>query len=189
MGFFYGFLPHQAGNNMPTLILQLCKTMGWYLACVAAGAFLAWHFTAGHYQAELLRIESETQIELQKALVAKADMEARYNAQVSELYSELHADTNKVNADYSAAVANFSDVLNSHWLQSHNASSSENVSTTSGITKGDNGKVSAPCKCDGYDRAKLQRLFEQQMIVARDCDINQNHFKRVVSLYESIRNQ
>ncbi|HAR79231.1 MAG TPA: hypothetical protein DCR21_00215 [Succinivibrionaceae bacterium] len=174
---------------MPTLILQLCKTMGWYLACVAAGAFLAWHFTAGHYQAELLRIESETQIELQKALVAKADMEARYNAQVSELYSELHADTNKVNADYSAAVANFSDVLNSHWLQSHNASSSENVSTTSGITKGDNGKVSAPCKCDGYDRAKLQRLFEQQMIVARDCDINQNHFKRVVSLYESIRNQ
>ncbi len=174
---------------MPTLILQLCKTMGWYLACVAAGAFLAWHFTSGHYQAELTRIESETQIELQKALVAKADMEARFNAQVSELQTELHSDTSKIDADYSAAVSSFTDVLNLKWLQHSNANSSQNVSTTSGTAAGDQGQSKSAVKCDCPDRASLQRLFERQMTLARDCDINQNHFKRLVSLYESIRNQ
>ena len=174
---------------MSTLALQLLKSLGWYLACLVAGAFLAWHFTAGHYQSEIARIESESKLAMQEALTEKADMERQLNAKVSELQSELHKDNAQVDADYSAAVSSFTDVLNTHWVQSHNASGSQSVSSDTGTAEGNSGKVTAPCKCDGNDRAKLQRLFERQMIVARDCDINQNHFKRLVSLYETIRNQ
>ncbi len=174
---------------MSTLALQLFKYFGWYLACIVAGAFLAWHFTAGHYQSEIARIESESKLAMQEALTAKADMEKQLNAKVSELQSELHKDTAQVDADYANAVSDFTHVLDAHWVQSHNANSSDSVSADAGTAEGNSGKVTASCKCPADDRAKLQRLFERQMIVARDCDINQNHFKRLVSLYETIRNQ
>ncbi len=185
--FFYGI--YGTGHIMSTLALQLLRSLGWYLACAVAGAFLAWHFTAGHYQTEIARIESESKLAMQEALTAKADMERQLNAKVSELQTALYEDNAQVDADYANAVSDFTHVLDAHWMQSHNAGGSESVSADTGTAEGNSGKVTAPCKCPADNRAKLQRLFERQMIVARDCDINQNHFKRLVSLYETIRNQ
>ena len=42
------------------------------------------------------------------------------------------------------------------------------------------------CECSRADRAKLQRLYQRQLIVARDCDITATHYNQLIKLYNSI---
>ena len=42
------------------------------------------------------------------------------------------------------------------------------------------------CECSRVNRAKLQRLYQRQLIVARDCDITATHYNQLIKLYNSI---
>ena len=42
-------------------------------------------------------------------------------------------------------------------------------------------------RCVRQDRAKFQRLYEQQLEVARDCDITATYYNKLLELYENVR--
>ena len=42
------------------------------------------------------------------------------------------------------------------------------------------------CKCTGQDRAKLQRLYERQLVIARDCDITATYYNKLLELYQMV---
>ena len=154
-----------------------------------AGAVISWQFTSEHYQHKIDEVVYESQIQYQTALTEKAKLEADYHIKLSDLQSQLAQDTGEIDAHYSDAVSSFNDRLSVFWLQHSDAGGGNGVSTTSGTAAGDNSASCPACRCPEENRSKLQRLFERQMTLARDCDINQTYFKRLVNLYEEIRNQ
>ena len=153
------------------------------------GSFISWQFTSERYQHKIDEVVYESQIQYQAALTEKAKLEADYHAKLSDLQSQLVQDTDEIDARYSDAVSGFNDRLSVFWLQHSDAGGGSGVSGTAGTAAGDQGQSKSAVKCNCPDRASFQRLFERQMTIARDCDINQNHFRHLVSLYESIRNQ
>ena len=42
-------------------------------------------------------------------------------------------------------------------------------------------------RCVRQDSAKFQRLYEQQLEVARDCDITATYYNKLLELYENVR--
>ena len=42
------------------------------------------------------------------------------------------------------------------------------------------------CKCPGTDQRKLQRLYESQLVIAKDCDINSTYLNNIIDWYHSI---
>ncbi len=175
--------------NIASLLLKPLSACGWYLAAFAAGAVLSWQFTSEHYQHKMDEVVYESQIQYQTALTEKAKLEADYHAKLSDLQSQLVQDTDEIDARYSDAVSGFNDRLSVFWLQHSDAGGGNGVPEPAGAAAGDKSTSCPACRCPKPDRTKLQRLFEQQMTLARDCDINQTYFKRLVNLYEEIRNR
>lgn len=50
---------------------------------------------------------------------------------------------------------------------------------TGGVSKGS-------CKCGGKDTRALQKLLDEQMTLARDCDINATYLNSLIDLYNSM---
>ena len=42
-------------------------------------------------------------------------------------------------------------------------------------------------KCNGYDKIAFQKLYEEQLKVAKDCDITTSYYNRLIDLYNSIQ--
>lgn len=82
------------------------------------------------------------------------------------------------------------DVVNAHYrkllndsLSKSSASSNNSVpaasSSSSSVSK-------STSKCTEQHRAKLQRLYEQQLVIARDCDITAAHYNELIDFYEAL---
>lgn len=82
------------------------------------------------------------------------------------------------------------DVVNAHYrkllidsLSKSRASSNNSVPAASGSS----GPISkSACKCTELHRAKLQRLYEQQLVIARDCDITAAHYNELIELFNEL---
>lgn len=82
------------------------------------------------------------------------------------------------------------DVVNAHYrkllndsLSKSSASSQNSVpaasSSSSSVSK-------STSKCTEQHRAKLQRLYEQQLVIARDCDITAAHYNELIELFNEL---
>lgn len=82
------------------------------------------------------------------------------------------------------------DVVNAHYrkllndsLSKSSASSQNSVPSASGSS----GPISkSTSKCTEQHRAKLQRLYERQLVIARDCDITAAHYNELIDFYEAL---
>lgn len=82
------------------------------------------------------------------------------------------------------------DVVNAHYrkllndsLSKSSASNQNSVPSASGSSVPISKSTS---KCTEQHRAKLQRLYEQQLVIARDCDITAAHFNELIDFYEAL---
>ena len=89
-------------------------------------------------------------------------------------------------ADLESRYADAINALNDLQLQqlSYDNQDAEPLSESSSSTA-NNSKSSN--KCSQQDRAKLQRLYEEQLTLARDCDITAIHLNQLIDLYNSIQ--
>ena len=110
-----------------------------------------------------LEIEHERQKAAQIAVVKTQedleDLESRYADAIAEL-NNLQLQQFTYDSDDTSALSEDSSITNT-------------VPESSG-------------KCFGENKAKLQRLYENQLSVARDCDITASYYNRLIELYESI---
>lgn len=155
-----------------------------YIAIIVAFVASGYYLAAKRYEAkfEEFRAEQAQAVIKQQEEFRKQERE-RY-VQVSTIQSNLAdgvADVIKSYNTLNDSMDSF-DVNSMHDNQD-SATVTEQVSTTTSTTS----RVQE-CKCERTtaDRARLQRLYQRQLIVARDCDITATHYNQLIKLYNSI---
>lgn len=143
---------------------------------VAIIAFWAGWFVNGlryeHNMQEFINSELQQQIQ---AVEDARSKEQEYREKVDKTTRQAKEAIDVVNAHYRK-------LLNDS-LSKSSASSNSNMSAASTPSA----TVSkSSCKCPNQNREKLQRLYEQQLIIARDCDITATHYNELIELFNEL---
>lgn len=158
-----------------------------YSACVGfitffVGAYAGYSFSdakaeAKQYKANIEALEIE-----REELIKQVEKEHEYQQAAKTASQKAEEDLADLESRYADAI----NALNDLQLQqlSYDNQDAEPLSESSSSTT-DNSKSSN--KCSNADRAKLQRLYEEQLTLARDCDINAIHLNQLIDLYNSIQ--
>lgn len=136
----------------------------------------------------------DDQAEIERLNVAKYALDQERANLIQQLEVEHeHQKTAQINAaktqedldDLEKRYASAIDELNALQLQfteytdSDTATLSEDASASSAVSQG-------KCDCSGKDKRAFQKLLNDQMIVARDCDINATYLNNLIEWYGSI---
>lgn len=143
---------------------------------VAIIAFWAGWFVNGlryeHNMQEFINSELRQQIQ---AVEDARNKEQEYREKVDKTTRQAKEAIDVVNAHYRK-------LLNDS-LSKSSSSSNNNMSTDS---KASTTIQKSTSKCIEQHRAKLQRLYEQQLIIARDCDITATHYNELIELFNEL---
>jgi hypothetical protein len=136
----------------------------------------------------------DDQAEIERLNVAKYALEQEKTNLIQQLEVEHeHQKTAQINAaktqedldDLEKRYASAINELNALQLQfseytdSDTATLSPDASTSSAVSQG-------KCGCSGKDKRAFQKLLNDQMIVARDCDINATYLNNLIEWYGMI---
>lgn len=150
---------------------------------VLGGAYISYSLTSSYYQIKLVTMEKQNEQILNEAQKAKTQKEQELFTETINVQSNLSEDIQGITSTYNHY---FSDFLfgDSSWLQqSDNTSSNKDVSSNS---KTPVSVSQSKCQCDGINKAKLRELYEQQLTVARDCDITASYYNNLIDLYNKV---
>lgn len=158
-----------------------------YSACVGfitffVGAYAGYSFSDAKAEAKQYKANIQA-LEIERAeLFKQLEKEHEYQQAAKTASQKAEEDLADLESRYADAV----NALNDLQLQqlSYDSEDTEPLSESSSSTT-DNSKSSN--KCSNKDRAKLQRLYEEQLKLARDCDINAIHLNQLIDLYNSIQ--
>lgn len=136
----------------------------------------------------------DDQAEIERLNIAQASLEQERANLIQQLEVEHeHQKTAQINAaktqedldDLEKRYASAIDELNALQLQfseytdSDSATLSKDASASSAVSQG-------KCGCSGKDKRAFQKLLNDQMIVAKDCDINATYLNNLIEWYGSI---
>lgn len=136
----------------------------------------------------------DDQAEIERLNIAQAELEHERANLIQQLEVEHeHQKTAQINAaktqedldDLEKRYASAIDELNALQLQFAEYSDydstalSEDASTSSAVSQG-------KCGCSGKDKRAFQKLLNDQMIVAKDCDINVTYLNNLIEWYNQI---
>lgn len=150
---------------------------------VLSSAYISYSLTSSYYQIKLVSMEKQYEQILNEAQKAKTQKEQEFFTEAINVQSSLSKDIQNVTSTYNHY---FSDFLpgDSGWLQqSDNTSSSKDVSSNS---KTSISISQSKSQCDGTDKTKLRKLYEQQLTIDRDCDITAAHYNALIDLYNKV---
>lgn len=150
---------------------------------VLGGAYISYSLTSNYYQIKLVTMEKQSEQILNEAQKAKTQKEQELFTGAINVQSNLSKDIQNVTSTYNHYFSDFLPGDSSRLQQSGNTSSSKDVSSNS---KTSISISQSKCQCDGTDKAKLQRLFEQQLTIARDCDITSTYYNNLIDLYNKV---
>ena len=155
-----------------------------YIAIIVAFVASGYYLAAKRYEAkfEEYRAEQAQAVIKQQEEFRKQERE-RY-AQVSTIQSNLADGVADVIKSYNTLNDSMDSFdVNSLHDNKDSATNSKQMSTATSTTS----RVQE-CRCERttVDRARLQRLYQRQLVVARDCDITATHYNQLIKLYNSI---
>lgn len=150
---------------------------------VLGSAYISYSFTSSHYQLKIAEYEKKQAQVLNQALEDKAKKENVFNGVLADAQSNIALDVQHITSTYNRYHFNrlFSDTDSVH---TDTTDSSQGLSTDTTTTKAISQSI---CKCNGTDKAKLQRLYEQQLVIARDCDITATYYNNLIDLYNGVK--
>lgn len=155
-----------------------------YIAIIVAFVASGYYLAAKRYEAKFEEYRAEQAQAVIKQQEEFRKQEAERYAQVSTIQSNLADGVADVIKSYNA-LNDSMDSFNANSLHDNqdSATDSKQVSATTSATS----RVQ-DCRCERTtaDRARLQRLYQRQLIVARDCDITATHYNQLIKLYNSI---
>ncbi len=145
--------------------------------CLFIGAIASFYVTNKYFEAKIAKYQAAAQTQLAQAYEERRQKEADYVKKISKITDESSGKIDDINARYNALLTS---------LHADNTSDNNslpgNTNTTTGTT------ANCECRCPAKDRTKLQKLYEQQLTIARDCDITATHYNELINIYNSIRN-
>ena len=143
-------------------LVVVCFIGGWYLNCLRYE----------HNMQEFINSELQQQIQ---AVEDARSKEQEYREKLDKTTRQAKEAIDVVNAHYRK-------LLNDS-LSKSSASNQNSVPSASGSSVPISKSTS---KCTEQHRAKLQRLYEQQLVIARDCDITAAHYNELIDFYEAL---
>ena len=155
-----------------------------YIAIIVAFVASGYYLAAKRYEAKIEEYRAEQAQAVIKQQEEFRKQEAERYAQVSTIQSNLADGVADVIKSYNT-LNDSMDSINANSLHDNqdSATDSKQMSTTTSSTS----RVQeCRCECSRADRARLQRLYQRQLIVARDCDITATHYNQLIKLYNSI---
>ncbi|MEE0891771.1 MAG: hypothetical protein U0M61_08035 [Succinivibrio sp.] len=134
-------------------------------------------------QAEIERLNvAKNALEQERAnLIQQLEVEHEHQKTAQINAAKTQEDLDDLEKRYTSAI----DELNALQLQfteytdSDNSALSKDASTSSAVSQG-------KCGCSGKDKRAFQKLLNDQMIVARDCDINATYLNNLIEWYGMI---
>lgn len=136
--------------------------------------------TAKHYRAEIAQLQTEAIKADQEATVKQLNTEHEWQVKQEQADKEATDEINKIKDKYNAAMSK----LYANSVHVNSDSASETALSTNSKTL--NSVSACNCQCGDRDRTKLQRLYQRQLTIARDCDITAAHYNALIKLYESL---
>lgn len=144
-----------------------------YISCFVAGCFVTFVSLYNYYERKIDEIELlsyKTNIERAETTLAKErELHSYFNTKTIEISDEIKL----IDLSYNNA-ANI--MLND--------SSSKTVLQDSSRTSSTNSQSGSECSCK--NTAKFRKLYEQQLMIARDCDINAVYLNKLIDLYNRV---
>ena len=137
---------------------------------------------------EIAQIQEQMKAQEVIALQNKNERENVYSKALITTQSKIAVSSDRITAAYRDLNA-WADrnIITDNSISLHN--SQDNASRNSGLssTASTAGAVSdCECRCDGKNTEELRRLYQQQLIVARDCDITATHYNALIEFYGSV---
>lgn len=164
---------------------------------LSAIALLASHLTVGvigylgarnYYLLQIEQIRTDAQIELAKAIADKNEKENVYSKTLITTQSKIAISNDRIAAVFSSLNAwGDSNFITDNIVSLHNSQDNASGNSDMSSTASTAGAVSdCECRCDDKNAAKLRRLYQEQLIIARDCDITASHYNELIRYYESV---
>ena len=150
---------------------------------VLASAYISYSFTSSHYQLKVAEYEKKQAQVLNQALEDKAKKENVFNGVLADAQSNIALDVQHITSTYNRY--HFNGVFgNTDSVYTDTTDSGQGLppgtTTTKAISQ-------SKCQCDGTDKAKLRKLYEQQLTIARDCDITATYYNNLIDLYNGVK--
>lgn len=176
--------------------------MNTYVACgLVIGAVVVESFAGGYwfagkkYQAEKAEFEAQAQARYAQALEAKAVREKYLQGKIEDAASNAKQAQSDIETRYQM-------LLDAAWsvpadVPGSGPADAVGMHADAGGAGGKGGvpaTATAPCAVregasqrSRADGAKLRQLYEEQLTIARDCDITAAHYNELIEFYEKAR--
>lgn len=167
--------------------LKLLGLLSFLLACFGSG-YIGYQIASTSYELEISHIREQSKEQEALALQNKNERENVYSTALITTQSKIAISNDRIATTFSNlnswADSNFvTDNSNSLHNSQDNASSNSDMSSTASTAR----TVSdCECRCDGKNTAELRRLYQEQLIIARDCDITASHYNELIKFYEHV---
>lgn len=137
------------------------------------GAFV----TSNHYQKKIADFKADAALQYAQALEAKSTREKYLQDKANSAATQAAKEKNEIEARYKSLLADAADAFSLH-------------ERSAGGEAGLPGDTPAPGAVSeranqraGADGAKLQKLYQEQLAIARDCDITAAHYNELINLW------
>lgn len=144
------------------------------------GLFIGWKVTSTYFEAEMNAMLLQIQEQEQKSHVKALEKNIKNTETLTVKLGELNNETSNINNKF-MSLSKF----NIEQLRTEDTSSDTTLRTDTRTTE--RTTTEKKDRCVRQDSAKFQRLYEQQLEVARDCDITATYYNKLLELYENVR--
>ena len=144
------------------------------------GLFIGWKVTSTYFEAEMNAMLLQIQEQEQKSHVKALEKTIKNTETLTVKLGELNNETSNINNKF-MSLSKF----NIEQLRTEDTSSDTTLRTDTRTTE--RTTTEKKDRCVRQDLAKFQRLYEQQLEVARDCDITATYYNKLLELYENVR--
>ena len=154
-----------------------------WVVSVLGSAYIGYSLTSSYYQIKIAVYEKKQAQMLNQALEDKAKKENVFNGVLADAQSNIALDVQHITSTYNRY--HFNGVFgNTDSVYTDTTDSGQGLSADTTAAKAIS---QSTCKCNGADKAKLQRLYEQQLVIARDCDITATYYNNLIDLYNGVK--
>lgn len=144
------------------------------------GLFIGWKVTSTYFEAEMNAMLLQIQEQEQKSHVEALEKTIKNTETLTVKLGELNNETSNINNKFMSLSKFNIEQLCAKDTSGDTALRPDTRTTERTTTKKKD-------RCVRQDHAKFQRLYEQQLEVARDCDITATYYNKLLELYENVR--
>lgn len=168
------------------MISRVLYGLAAYASILGAGFVVGYYSASNRCELEKLEFQNDA-LEKQAQANRKAQsVENVYKNALIDAQSGISLDLNKISADFNDAKRDFFDGLDPHGVY-HNEAGADNSKSMPVAPATARTVSKETCRCGTKDQAKLQRLYERQLVIAKDCDITATYYNHLLEMYQQLQ--